>query len=293
MNKHTQVVVMLLALVMLGSLSSVWAKLVLDQMPLFTFLWLMVATGMVILLVYACLLKRIPWPWAQIKGHGVKLLLIGLAYFFFYRLAFVYGLSKLPVTTHAYVINFTGLVTMLLSAVMLKEHPSGKQWMGALLALSGVFVYFNQWPDWSQQLALLVLALGVLCLALTNIWIRELSSKGLGSTVLATVAMVLGGTPLVLVGLYSDGVSVVLTGFQWFVIVLNAAVVLSLGVVIWSHALKYIRSYEASVLASSGVIFVALFSVPILGDVIDWYEWCGIAIMLMGLFLMQRKSHDA
>lgn len=236
MNKHTHVVGMLLALVMLGSLSSVWAKLVLAQMPLFTFLWLMVASGMVILLAYACLFKRIQWPWAEIKGHGFKLMLIGLAYFFFYRLAFVYGLSKLPVTTHAYVINFTGLVTMLLSAVMLKEHPSGKQWLCALLALSGVFVYFNQWPDWSEQLALLVLALGVLCLALTNIWIRELSSKGLGSTVLATVAMVLGGTPLVLIGLYADGVAIDLTGFQWFVIVLNAAVVLSLGVVIWSHA---------------------------------------------------------
>lgn len=292
MSQHFKVVLMLLSLVMVGSLGSVWAKMVLSQMPMFTFLWLMVASGLLVLLLYTFVIRRKKLPIATFKKHGWTLLLIGLAYFFIYRLAFVFALSKLPVTTHAYVINFTGLVTMVLSVLILKEHPSRSQWAGGLLALSGVFVYFNELPDFSETLALAVLVLGVLCLALTNIWIRQLSSmenSGLSSTMLATSTIVLGGLPLVLYGLATDLPLIPISAFQWFVIILNASVVLSFGLIIWSYALRTIRSYEASVLASSGVIFVALFSVPVLGDEIEWFEWCGIVIMLLGLILMQRK----
>lgn len=292
MSQHLKVVLMLLSLVMIGSLGSVWAKMVLDLLPMFTFLWLMVASGMVVLLLYTFVIRRKTIPFAILKRHGLKLLLIGLAYFFIYRLAFVFALSKLPVTTHAYVINFTGLVTMVLSVIMLKEHPSRSQWAGGILALSGVFVYFNELPDLTEILALSVLSFGVLCLALTNIWIRQLSAQedsGLSSTMLATTTIVLGGLPLVLYGLATDLPLVPISAFQWFVIVLNASVVLSFGLIIWSYALRTIRSYEASVLASSGVIYVALFSVPILGDQIEWFEWCGIGIMLLGLILMQYK----
>ena len=147
-------------------------------------------------------------------------------------------------------------------------------------------------PDLTEILALSVLSFGVLCLALTNVWIRQLSAQedsGLSSTMLATTTIILGGLPLALYGLATDLPLVPISAFQWFVIVLNASVVLSFGLIIWSYALRTIRSYEASVLASSGVIYVALFSVPILGDQIEWFEWCGIGIMLLGLILMQKQ----
>ena len=94
MNQHLKVVLMLLGLVMIGSLGAVWAKMVLDQLPMFTFLWLMVASGMVVLLLYTFVIRRKTIPFAILKRHGLKLLLIGLAYFFIYRLAFVFALSK-------------------------------------------------------------------------------------------------------------------------------------------------------------------------------------------------------
>lgn len=72
---------------------------------------------------------------------------------------------------------------------------------------------------------------------------------------------------------------------------LNAVVGITIGLTVWNLILRTLRSYEASLLAGSTVIYTALFAVPILGERLALHQMAGIVSMLIGLFLVQvRRS---
>ncbi|WP_395377019.1 DMT family transporter [Marinicella sp. W31] len=294
MNQHIKVICMMLVIIMLACLATVWAKLVLQDVPPFTFVWLMVLFGIISLTVYAFVIKRERLP----IGLGIRcwfyLIATGILYYCVYRYIYMVSLEKIDATTHVYIINFTGLVTMGLSSLLLREFPTTIQVLGAVIALLGLWLYFDQVPVGGELQGILLLLIGVLCLALTNIFIRllgRISATRLSSTMVAVLTIWIGGLPLLVLGLIIDFPPAVTQLNSWLVIVFNGIVVLAGSMVVWSHALRTLRSYEASILASSGVIFTALFSIPILGDRLETHEIAGIAVMLVGLTLTQiRRS---
>ena len=294
MNQHLKVILMMLVIIMLACLATVWAKLVLNDVPPFTFVWLMVLFGIISLTVYAFVIKRERLPTGLNKRSWLYLAGTGLLYYCIYRYVYMVSLEKIDATTHVYILNFTGLVTMGLSSLMLREIPTTVQVLGAVIALAGLWLYFDQLPAGGELQGILLLLIGVLCLALTNILIRllgRISETQLSSTMVAVLTIWIGGLPLLVAGLILDFPPPVTDFNSWAVIIFNAVVVLAGSMVVWSYALRTLRSYEASILASSGVIFTALFSVPILDDHLEGHEIAGIAVMLVGLTLTQiRKS---
>ena len=56
-----------------------------------------------------------------------------------------------------------------------------------------------------------------------------------------------------------------------------------------NYVLRTLRSYEASILAGSGVIWTAIFAVPILGERLAFHQIVGIAMMLVGFPLVQVR----
>ena len=74
---------------------------------------------------------------------------------------------------------------------------------------------------------------------------------------------------------------------NWGIIVLNAIVAVAIGLTVWNYILRTLRSYEASILGASAVIFTAIFAVPILGERL--HQIVGIAMMLVGLSLVQVR----
>jgi drug/metabolite transporter (DMT)-like permease len=68
----------------------------------------------------------------------------------------------------------------------------------------------------------------------------------------------------------------------------TSAVILIVLTVI-NYVLRTLRSYEVSILASSGVIYTAILAVPILGERLALHQIVGIAMMLVGLSLAQVR----
>ena len=56
-----------------------------------------------------------------------------------------------------------------------------------------------------------------------------------------------------------------------------------------NYVLRTLRSYEASILAGSGVIWTAIFAVPILGERRALHQIVGVAMMLVGFSLVQVR----
>lgn len=105
--------------------------------------------------------------------------------------------------------------------------------------------------------------------------------------------MWIGGLPVVLLGVVTDVPAKVGGWFGGGVIALNGVVSLAIGMTVWNHILRTLRSYEASVLGATSVIFTALFAMPILGERLGWSQVGAIGLMFVGISLAQVRGARA
>lgn len=282
-----------LGIVMLACFAGVLAKLSLSEVHPFTFVWLQLAIGGVTLTAYTFGWRKASWPRALGVRTWALLIWIGIANFTVVRVLFLLSLEKLPVTTHIYLVNFVSIITMLLSIFILKERPSWVQLLGALIAIGGLHIFFQEIPAPSELIGLIYVSIAILALASTNNITRLVllrTQDQLSSLVLSTVTLLIGGIPVVLYGLLFDSPPVVVGLKHWAIIAFNGLVSIALGLTVWNYVLRLLRSYEASLLAGSSVIFTAIFAIPILGDVLSRHELAGIGFMLLGLCLAQIRG---
>lgn len=217
---------------------------------------------------------------------------MGLCNYAITRTAFMQALDLMPATTNAYLISFVGLVTMGASAVFLKEPPTVPQVIGALISLGGLRVFFRHIPATDELSGILWVAAGVAALAASNIFSRLIATRRAGRLphdVLAMLSVWSGGAPVVLFGLASESVPQ-LSASTWGIIAANGLVSTTLWLIVWFRVLRALRAFEASLLASSAVIWVALLAIPLLGERLALHQWVGITTMLVGLYLVQTTG---
>lgn len=292
MNSHAKAALLLVTTIFLAALVTVLAKVTLDRVDAFTFNWLQIAVCMVFLTVYTFFWRREAWPKHLTLTQWLYAAAIGFANFTMVRFLFLAGLEALPVTTHAYLVNFVGLITMFLSIVLLGEKPFLIQLFGALIALSGLTVFFEHIPKPEQMSGIILVAIGVFFLALTNNLIRRFMvfhRQAMSAVMLSTLAIWIGGLPIVSYGLATDLDALNFSFGDSLVIIANGIIALALTLIVFNKVLQTLRSYEASVLASTGVVFVAVLAIPITNDVLSLNKVIGIAILFIGILMTQFK----
>lgn len=282
-----------LIVLVLTSFAGVLAKLALNDVSAVTFIWLQIAIGGALLTAYTFWFKKESIPknlgW-QVWAYIVAL---GIGNFTIVRVMFMLSLERLSATTHVYLVNFVGIATMLFSVRMLRERPSWMQIIGAVIAILGLKVFFDEIPDASETLGLVYVGIGVVVLALTNNVARKLSivtKNQLSNNIISTLALWVGGIPVVVYGLLLDTPPAVGSMINWGIIILNAIVSIALTMTVWNFILRTLRSYEASVLAGSTVIYTAVFAIPVLGEFLMIHQIIGIGLMLLGLVMSQFRG---
>ncbi len=279
-----------LAVVAGSALVGVLAKKALAEVPALSFAWVQIVIGGALLSLYTFGWRRAPWP----RGLSAKTWLtvgaIGVGNFALVRVLFVASLSHLPVTTHAYLINFVGIVTMALSAWLLRERPSRWAILGALLALAGLRFFFKELPAPSEITGIIYVGVGILVLAFTNIATRRLLLQvQIPSTVLSSISLWVGAVPAVILGLAVQGPPLGWSPRAWLTVFFSGVVSIAVGLTVWNHVLRTLRAYEASVLAASGVIFSALFAIPLLKEQLSGWQVFGMATVISGLVLVNVR----
>ena len=253
--------------------------------------------GGLLLGIYTFAVRGERIPASLSRRAWLYLIAIGIGNFAIVRVVFVLALSRLPATTHAYLVNFVGIVTMLISAAWLREAPRIHQ-IGGRAARSGRTARLlpRSAPP-SELSGIFLVGIGVLTLATTNNLTRKLGLESghlLSNNVVSALTLLIGGLPVVAAGLVTDGPLPIRDGVTWGIVLFNAVIGLALGVTVFNRTLRTLRSYEASVLATTGVVLTPLFAVPILGETLDARQAAGIAMMLAGVALVQiRRSARA
>lgn len=282
-----------LGVLVLMSLGMVLMKFALSDVSPYAFTALTVLVGMITMSVYTFVLRKERIPRGLGRSVWVLIIGIGIGNFVISRFANSIVLSVLPATTTSYLGNFVGFVTMAMSVFILREPPTVWQLVGAVVAVVGLRVFFVEVPPTDQVLAILLKFFGMLATAYTNNTARKLAlqTKGeLSNNIVSTVALLIGGSFAVVLGLAASWPLRVEGWANWAIILYSGVVTIAFGLTVWNHVLRTLRSYEASLLGSSTVIWTALLAIPILGERLAPNQVLGIAITFVGLAIVQLRG---
>lgn len=285
-------IVQTISILIAMSFGTVLTKIALGDMTPLTFTWISVLIGMIALAGYTFGLRREKIP-PMSRTVWMYIIAIGICNFVLGRIFSTLALDRLPATTSTYLSNFIGFITMGMSIFILKESPTVWQVLGAVVAFLGLRVFFDVVPTGYELVGVGFTLTGITAVAFTNNIARKLAlitQNGISNTVISTLALLIGGSITVVAGLALDGPPQVNGAIAWGTLLYSGIVQVALGLTVWNHILRVLRSYEASILGASTVFWTALLAVPMLGEVLKWNQIAGIALMLVGLALVQVRA---
>lgn len=292
-NQRLIAILQTITILIFMSLGTVLSKLALSNVDAFTFAWLSVAIGMLGLAIYTFGIRQERIPRGLPRTIWLYIIAIGFFNFLVARTTLTLSLDLLEATTNTYLVNFVGFVTMGMSIFILKESPTIFQILGALVALLGLRIFFLEIPPPSELRGLLLILIGILAIAYTNNITRKLTiitKNQLSNNIISTMALLIGGGMLVLVGILVDWPPRITGAANVAILFYAGLVMIAFSMTVWNYILRTLRSYEASILGASTVIWTALLAIPILGETLAGNEVWGIILMLVGLGLVQVRQ---
>jgi probable blue pigment (indigoidine) exporter len=248
---------------------------------------------MVGLSIYTFVIRGERIPRGLPRNVWILIISIGFFNFLVARITLTVSLSLLEATTSTYLVNFVGFVTMGMSIFILKESPTIYQILGALIALVGLRVFFTELPPPSELFGVFLILVGILAIAYTNNIARKVAivtKNELSNNIISTMALLIGGGMLVLIGILTDWPPKISGTANYAILLYAGLIMISFGMTVWNYILRTLRSYEASILGASAVIWTALLAIPILGETLSGNEIGGILLMLLGLALVQVRQ---
>lgn len=292
MNKRITAILQATGILILMSLGTILTKLVLADVPPFTYAWTSIGLGMIIMSVYTFLIRKESIPKNLGKRIWWYIIAIGICNFTISRLLRPIGIMRLPVITNTYVGNFIGFLTMAMSIFILNEYPSIFQLLGAGIAIYGITLYFNEPLQAGEFFGVLMVLISIVAVAYTNNIARKLAMRTenkLSNNFISTTALLIGGIGAVIAGFIFDSPPKVPDLKSWGIIIYSGAINIALGLTVWNSILRTLRSYEASILGSSSIIWTTLLAILLLGEKPSINQWMGMGTMLIGLTLVQVR----
>ena len=225
------------------------------------------------------------------RTDWVQLAVLGLVFYTLTQGGQFLTLKYLPATTFSLLLNFTTVLVAVFGIFGLKEIPSGRQWMGILIFLAGVLLFF--YPSISVAgplLGLLVAGFTVLANAVASFLGRSVNrqqrfpplvvtviSMGIGAMVLLTIGIVTEDWPSL--GLKSLGV------ILWLAVV-NTAFAFTL----WNKSLQTLSAVESSIINNTMLVQIAILAWVFLGERLDTLDILGLGLASVGILLANLKS---
>jgi len=218
---------------------------------------------------------------------------LGFFNFFTGRLSII-SLNYLSASTNAYINNFIGFITMGMSCIILREKPSFFQIVGSIIAFAGLRVFFPALPHGGEWLGIVLVLVSITGIAYTNNIARKLAQEThnqISNLVISTLALLMGGSLMVITSLIIDGFPpAVGSNFIWLTLLFTGISTNAFGMTAWNAVLRTLRSYEASVLGASMVIWISLLAFFVLGEKLTGYQIIGIAMLITGIVIVQIQS---
>jgi len=292
-NRFTAIFITLVILMGM-SLGTILTKVSFEKISPGIFVYLSMGIAMVTMMVYTFVIKKERIP-TELMNRKVWFYIIQIGFFNFVTGTLgVYALNFMPATTNTYLTNFIGFITMGMSVLILKEPPSVFQVLGAVIAFSGLRVFFPEPPQGGELLGIILILISISGIAYTNNIARKLAvetKNKISNNVISTLAIMIGAPISITIYLIIEGLPTAMpTLGTWGAVLFVALFNRAIGLTVWNLILRTLRSYEASILGASTVIWTSLLAVLFLKEQLQPNQIIGIGMMLVGLILVQVRT---
>ncbi|RLG78325.1 MAG: hypothetical protein DRO14_00995 [Thermoprotei archaeon] len=184
----------------------------------------------------------------------------------------------------------TPIFVLILSIFTLKEKPTFIQFIGIVVVIFGVIVFFSSLPlVLSDVLGVFLTVLSGIGWATYMIMSRYyLRNNRINVFTPTSYSMSFGSLLLLAAAILSNNI-VFPSISGWLIIFWLSIVNTALAFVLWNHALKTLRAYEQSILQNTMLIQITLLACVFLGEVLTPQKILGIMMVFIGALIVQIR----
>lgn len=276
------------------SFGTILTKITFSSVSPPAFVYLSTIVGIIAMLVFTFGIKKERIP-HNLMTKQVWSYIIQIAFFnFVLGTLGMIALNKMAVSVSSYLSNFIGFITMAMSAIILKELPGLWQILGAIVAFSGLRLFFPQPPKGDEFVGVILVLISISGVAYTNNIARKLAQitdNKISNNIISTLAITIGGSVATVIYIIIDGFPPIVPSVNdWLVILYSGILSKAIGLTLWNLILRTLKSFEASILGATSVIWTSILAVVILNETIETYQIIAIIMMLVGLSLVQVRG---
>lgn len=287
-------IVLALLVTFLWSTSFIIIKWGLKEIPPLVFAGLRYSLAFICLLPFVFTKKNKSTIKNLEKRDWLNLILLGIFFYALTQGTQFLGLSLLPAVTVSLWLNFTPLVVAVMAIFMLKEFPKRIQWVGIILFIIGILLYFYpvSLSD-DQTLGLIIMTVGVLANSSSSVLGRNINRReNISPLVVTVISMGVGSVLLLVIGISTQGFPSISTENVFYLLWL-AIVNTAIAFTIWNYTLRTLTAMESSIINGTMLIQIAILAWIFLGESITTKEIIGMLIAAAGAILVQIKKRNA
>jgi drug/metabolite transporter (DMT)-like permease len=284
-SPHLRAILQALFVTFLWSTSWVLIKVALNEIPPLTFAGLRYTIAFLILL---------PGLWkhkVEVRALSARqwrrLAALGLVFYTMTQGGQFLTLNHLEAVTFSLVLSFTPVLVALFGGIALQEAPSRWQWLGIVLFIAGVLIYFHptSMPDGALGLALATLT--VCANAVSALLGRSVNrERTIPPLVVTVISMGVGAISLLGIGLAVEGLPPLsLSG--WAVIVWLAVINTALAFTLWNRTLRILPAVESSIINNTMLVQIAVLAWLFLGERLVLREVAALVLAMVGVLIVQ------
>jgi len=287
-SAHLTAVYQALLVTFLWSTSWVLIKIGLHDIPALTFAGLRYFLAFLILLP-VFLRSHPPAELRNLtRSTWQRLFLLGIVYYAITHGAQFVSIAYLPAVTANLILGFTPVVVALLSTMLLAERPLKTQWIGMVVSIAGLMLYFYpiRLPN-GQVIGLVAAVIGMLANASSAILGRSMNrTRELSPLLITTLSMGIGAIVLLTVGILTEGIPT-LTVSSWLIVVWLAVVNTAFAFTLWNLTLRTLSATESSLINTTMSVQIPILAVLFLGERLAGRQIIGLVIAVMGVLIVQ------
>jgi len=302
-SHHLKAVLQALFVTFLWATSWVLIKIGLRDLPALSF------AGLRYLLAFLVLLPLALRPAARLRLRELtprrwgSLILLGLLLYSVTQGAQFVSLVYLPAATASLLLSFTTVLVAFIGAAVLHERPTWLQWLGIVLYLGAVGLYYQRPSGGLGEatggvagggaVGYIVALVGVLANALAAVLGRQVNrERSLDPLTITTVSMGVGSLVLFTTGLLLQGLPR-LTLANWLIVLWLAVVNSAFAFTLWNRTLQELSAMESSLINNTMLFQIALLAWIFLGEALTPLQWLSLGVAVVATVLVQIKPRAA
>lgn len=203
------------------------------------------------------------------------------------------SMDYLPAVTVSLLLNLNPIAVGFMSQIWYKERPTLMQWIGIVVSMAGMLIYFMPVNiPLAQAIGLLAAFAGILSNAYGTLLGRQTNQQShLSPLVITFVSMGIGSALMLTAGWVTEGIGHP-SPIDWGYIVWLAIVNTAFAFTLWYHTQRTLTAVESSLISSLMLPQIAILAFIFLGEAISFKEIIGLILVTLGVGVVQlRKSN--